>query len=107
MSFTPTVGAQYTRTQVFTVLAVDAVNRTADLQEDDGTLVTRKWAFLSALQEVLPPATQFQPGQMVVRLSDGALFTLTNGGYFDHQTGALIESSAVFTSNSFRLAVVS
>ena len=43
----------------------------------------------------------------VERLRDGALFTVAVGGYFDHAQGVLVESTAAFTSTSYRKARIS
>ena len=104
---TPKVGDRYSRSQTFTVVAVDPVQRTVDLQDDEGNTVTRPASFLNQLLAIKPPPVVFQVGDTVERLRDGALFTVAVGGYFDHAQGVLVESTAAFTSTSYRKARIS
>ena len=104
---TPNVGDKYTRSQVFTVVAVDPTRRTVDLQDDEGNTVTKPAAFLDRLLAIKPPPVVFQVGDTVERLRDGALFTVAVGGYFDHAQGVLVESTAAFTTTNYRKARIS
>lgn len=104
---TPTLGSQYTRTQTFTVTAVDDTNSEVTLTDEDGKSLTKRFAFLNQLQYVQPPVTIFEAGQTVRRMTDGALFSIVAGGYFEHATGQLVRSSTLFTSTSFEAVTFS
>ena len=106
MSKPPNVGDQYTRTQTFTVTAVDVVNRRVTLEDSEGNTATKGIAFLDRLQPVPPPVVTYGPGDTVVRISDGAVFGIGRKGYLDHTTGEFVKSEGVFTSTSFRKAVI-
>jgi len=103
---TPEPGDKFTRTQEFTVTAVDTTQGTVTLTDGDRT-VTKNLGFLDQLQPVPAPVVAFEAGQTVARLSDGSLFTITSDGYFEHARGVLVKSAGVFTSTSYRLAVIS